>query len=72
MQVDMLTEVLAPGVKYRRHTELTVQALRVFTKASQGVPDCLEQDGINLFWVKLRPRIKLMRNGKHHMEVRHG
>jgi len=47
MLMHMLAQVLPPGVQYRRHPQLAMQAFSIRTEGLEGFPNCLEQQVIN-------------------------
>ena len=47
MQVNVLVEVLPPGVQHRGHAELTIKTFRIGSEGLEGFPDALEQQRID-------------------------
>ena len=61
MQMHMLAQVLAPGVKHRDHAHFAVEAFWVSCKRAQRLPGTLEQQSVNHLGMKLSPAIKTVR-----------
>ena len=69
MLMNMLAQVLAPGMQHQRHTHLTVQAPRITPKLFQGCRYSLEQERVDDLGVQLYPAIERMWQGKHQVIV---
>lgn len=70
VEMDVLAEVLTPGVEHRSHAQLAGQAFRILSKTVKGVPDRLKQPVINDLRVALRPAIEAVGQGEHQVEIR--
>lgn len=69
MQVNMPSELLAPGVQYSRHAQLPFQF--ALGQGFQTVPAALEQELIETATRMPYPGVEFVRKGKHQVEVRH-
>ena len=61
VQVDMLAQVLAPGVQHRGHAQFTAQAFGVGGEGLERRPGTLEQQTIDDLVDALHPGVQRMR-----------
>ena len=68
VHMQMLTEVLAPGVEHHRDPDLAPEPLGIPTEALQGLRGRLKQEAL---WISPGRAVDLMGQGEEHMEVGH-
>ena len=71
VHVQMLTEVLAPGVEHHRDPDLAPEPLGISTEGLQGVRGRLKQEAVDHLRISLGERVDLMGQGEDQMEVGH-
>ena len=69
--MQMLAEVLAPGVEHHRGPDLAPEPLGISTEGLQGLRGRLKQEVIDHPWVSLGKRVDLVGEGEDQMEIGH-
>jgi hypothetical protein len=69
--MQMLTEILAPGVEHHRDPDLAPEPLGIPTEGLQGLRGRLKQEGIDYLRISLGERVDLMGQGEDQMEIGH-
>jgi hypothetical protein len=72
VHVEMLVEILAPGVEHERGAQVAPQPLGITPEGLEGLPGRLEQEGIEDPRVPLGHRIEGMGERKDAVEIRDG
>ena len=71
MQMQMLTERLAPGVQHQGGGNGPAQPARVGAELNERCRDRFKQQGVDHTGVTLGERVQFMRQREHQMEVWH-
>ena len=69
MDMDVLGQILAPGVEDRRDPEGPAEVARVTAEGQEGIGRGAEEQRVDHSGVALRERIERVRQGKHDVEV---
>ncbi len=69
VQVDMLAEVLSPGMQHSSHAQVSIQSFWISCKGLERMPYNLEHLVINYLRVQLYPAIEFMWQGKHQVMI---
>ena len=69
--MQMLAEVLAPGVEHHRDPDLAPDPLGIPTEGLQGVRGRLKQEAVDHLRISLAERVELMGQGEDQMEIGH-
>jgi hypothetical protein len=57
MDVQMLTEILPPGMEHHRVPDLASEPFAISTERLQGIRGCLEQEPVEHAWISLGERM---------------
>ena len=71
VHMQMLTEILAPGVKHHRDPDLAPEPLGISTEGLQGLRGRLKQEVVDHLWISLGERVDLVGQGEDQMEIGH-
>ena len=69
--MQMLSEILAPGVEHHRDPDLASEPLAISTEGLQGLRGRLKQEVIDHLGVSLGERVDLVGEGEDQMEIGH-
>ena len=69
--MQMLAEVLAPGVEHHRDPDLAPEPLGISTEGLQGVRGRLKQEVVDHLRISLGERVDRMGQGEDQMEIGH-
>jgi hypothetical protein len=72
MQVEVLGEILSPGVQDRRAAEVAAEMAGIAGEGGEGVGDGVEEQGVERTGIALGERVEGVRQGKDQMEVLDG
>ena len=72
MHMRMMLERLRPGVQHQGESQFAAEPARVMGKPLQGLGCRIEQQAVQQPSIGTNQSIECMRQGEHHMEVRHG
>jgi len=72
VQVEMLGEILSPGVQDRRAAEVAAEMAGIAPEGGQGVGDGVEEQRVEDAGIALGERVERVRQGKDQMEVLDG
>ena len=71
VHMQVLTEILAPGVEHHRDPDLAPEPLGIPTEGLQGLRGRLKQEVVDHLRVSLGDRVDLMGQGEDQMEIGH-
>ncbi len=69
VDMDVLPEVLAPGVQHHRDADLAAEPARVASELQQGPGRSLEEQPVDEAGLRLRERVEFVRQREHHVPV---
>jgi hypothetical protein len=69
--MQVLSEILAPGMERHRDPDLAPEPLGISTEGLQGLRGRLKQEAIDRLWISLGKRVHLMGQGEDQMEIGH-
>jgi hypothetical protein len=72
VQMQVLGEILAPGMEDRGAADVTTEVARIAAKGGERRGDRVEEQCIEDPGIALRERVQGVGQGKHHVEVLHG
>jgi len=71
VHVQVLPEILAPGVQHQGSGDLPTEPTRILAELEQRVGGGLEQEAVDRSRIGLCQHIQRVRQGEHQVEVRH-